>query len=68
MDGSLLEDSDLITTDLVWPNGLTLDYDSQTLYWVDAHLDKLESASTKLMAPIASYCLLQLAACFIPLE
>ena len=22
-----------------WPNGLTIDYGSQHIYWVDAHLD-----------------------------
>ncbi|XP_072448783.1 low-density lipoprotein receptor-related protein 4 isoform X1 [Chiloscyllium punctatum] len=33
----------LINTDLGWPNGLTLDYDSRRIYWVDAHLDRIES-------------------------
>jgi len=32
-------------TDLTWPNALTLDYDTQTLYWMDAYLDKLESSN-----------------------
>jgi len=36
----------LFGTGLRWPNGLTLDYDTQTLYWADAWLDKLESSST----------------------
>jgi len=35
----------LHSTNLVWPNALTLDYSSQTLYWMDASLDKLESSS-----------------------
>lgn len=31
-------------TSLVWPNALTLDIPSQTLYWADANLDKVESS------------------------
>ena len=34
----------LHNTSLVWPNALTIDYQSQTLYWADANLDKLESS------------------------
>ena len=34
----------LHNTNLVWPNALTLDYDSQILYWMDASLDKFESS------------------------
>ncbi len=30
------------STSLVWPNALTLDIPSQTLYWADASLDKVE--------------------------
>lgn len=44
MDGSshrVLHD-----TNLGWPNGLTIDYDTQTLYWADALLDKIETSST----------------------
>ena len=36
----------LHTTELSAPYGLTIDYDTQTLYWVDYTLDKLESSST----------------------
>jgi len=32
-------------TSLVWPNGLTLDYSTQVLYWADANLDKIESSN-----------------------
>lgn len=42
LDGS--ERKVLINTDLGWPNGLTLDYDTRRIYWVDAHLDRIESA------------------------
>ncbi len=31
-------------TSLVWPNALTLDIPTQTLYWADANLDKVESS------------------------
>ena len=32
-------------TDLTWPNALTLDFDTQILYWADARLDKIESSN-----------------------
>ena len=32
-------------TNLVWPNALTLDMETQTLYWADANLDRIESSS-----------------------
>ena len=35
----------LHSTNLRWPNALTLDYNTQTLYWMDAFLDKLESSN-----------------------
>ena len=42
MDGTSREV--LHNTNLVWPNALTLDYDTQILYWMDASLDKFESS------------------------
>ena len=36
----------LHSTDLVWPNALTIDYETQTLYWMDASLNRLESSRT----------------------
>ena len=42
MDGTMRET--LHDTDLTWPNGLTIDYNTHTLYWVDAKLDKIESS------------------------
>ena len=36
---------EIINTDLVWPNGLALDYEAQRLYWADANLDKIEYAN-----------------------
>lgn len=36
----------LHNTILWWPNALTIDYDTQTLYWMDAARDKLESSNT----------------------
>ncbi len=35
----------LHSTDLIWPNDLTIDFTTQTLYWVDANLDKIESSN-----------------------
>ena len=32
-------------SNLVWPNALTLDIPTQTLYWADASLDKIEKSS-----------------------
>ena len=34
----------LVDTELVWPNAITLDHQTQTLYWADANLDKIESS------------------------
>ena len=36
----------LITTDLVLPYGITIDYMEQKIYWVDAFLDKIEYSNT----------------------
>ena len=35
----------LHNTRLVYPFGLTLDYQNQVLYWIDASLDKIESSN-----------------------
>ena len=43
MDGSAREI--LHNTGLFWPNAITLDYDTQTIYWADASLDKIESSA-----------------------
>ena len=43
MDGTSREV--LHNTNLVWPNALTLDYDTQILYWMDGQLDKFESSN-----------------------
>ena len=43
MDGTSREV--LHSTNLTWPNALTLDYNTQILYWMDASLDKLESSN-----------------------
>lgn len=41
MDGNGL--STLVDSDLKWPNGLSIDYPSERLYWVDSARFKLES-------------------------
>ena len=32
----------IIDTELVWPNGIALDTESQKLYWCDAKMDRIE--------------------------
>ena len=36
----------LHNTNLVWPNGLTIDYATEILYWLDGSLDRLECSKT----------------------
>lgn len=38
MDGSTAIDK-IIDSKIVWPNGLTIDFPAQKLFWCDAHLD-----------------------------
>jgi low density lipoprotein-related protein 2 len=40
MDGSQF--TKLITTGIVWPNALTIDYYANRVYWADAFLDTIE--------------------------
>ncbi|XP_006902182.1 PREDICTED: low-density lipoprotein receptor-related protein 2 [Elephantulus edwardii] len=35
----------IVNSSLVWPNGLTLDYDEELLYWADASLQRIERSS-----------------------
>ena len=59
MDGTSREV--LHNTNLVWPTALTLDYDTQTLYWLDASLDKLETShvngSNRRLSPLMDHLL-----------
>ena len=34
----------ILSLSLGFPNGLSVDYDAERLYWVDAKLDKIETA------------------------
>uniref|UniRef100_A0A3Q4H6C5 Low-density lipoprotein receptor-related protein 2 n=1 Tax=Neolamprologus brichardi TaxID=32507 RepID=A0A3Q4H6C5_NEOBR len=36
---------EIVNSSLVWPNGLTLDYEEERLYWADASLQKIERSS-----------------------
>ena len=45
MDGDVKTRQQLITTDIAWPNGLTLDFAQNKFYWIDAKLKRLESAN-----------------------
>lgn len=42
MDGS--HRSAIVTTDVLWPNGLTIDFVTKRLFWVDAKLHLISSA------------------------
>ncbi|KAG8559732.1 hypothetical protein GDO81_017431 [Engystomops pustulosus] len=35
----------IVNTSMVWPNGLTLDYEEDRIYWADASLQKIERCS-----------------------
>lgn len=43
MDGTLR--SVIIDSDIYWPNGLTLDYGEQKLYWADAKLSFIHKSN-----------------------
>ena len=43
MDG--LNRTVIHNTNLTWPNALTVDYETQNLYWGDANLDRLETST-----------------------
>ena len=40
MDGK--DKAAIITSKIEWPNGLTIDYTNDMLYWSDAHLNYIE--------------------------
>ena len=40
MDGT--NKTAIITTKIEWPNGVTIDYSNDKLYWSDAHLNYIE--------------------------
>lgn len=40
MDGSNF--TKLVTTRLLWPNGLTIDYPTDRVFWADAGTDRIE--------------------------
>uniref|UniRef100_A0A4W3IBD4 LDL receptor related protein 1B n=1 Tax=Callorhinchus milii TaxID=7868 RepID=A0A4W3IBD4_CALMI len=40
LDGS--EQRSLVSTNIVWPNGISIDYEESKLYWCDARTDKIE--------------------------
>uniref|UniRef100_A0A2C9KAN0 EGF-like domain-containing protein n=1 Tax=Biomphalaria glabrata TaxID=6526 RepID=A0A2C9KAN0_BIOGL len=35
----------IVSTDLGWPNGLTIDYEEEKIYWADAQKDRIERAN-----------------------
>jgi low density lipoprotein receptor-related protein 5/6 len=44
MDGAAGSRSILVKDDIYWPNGLTIDYEAQRIYWADAKLTFIHSA------------------------
>ena len=44
MDGDATTRQQLITTNIVWPNGLSLDFAQNKMYWIDSKLKRLEVA------------------------
>ena len=45
MDGNMATRSVIISEDIHWPNGLTLDYASQRVFWADAKLSFIHSCN-----------------------
>jgi low density lipoprotein receptor-related protein 5/6 len=45
MDGDLRSRVIIIDKNIEWPNGLTVDYETDLIYWVDAKLQRIESAT-----------------------
>lgn len=43
MDGS--HPNPIVSTNIKWPNGITIDQGSGRIYWVDAGLDRIETSS-----------------------
>lgn len=45
MDGDATTRQQLITKDIIWPNGLSLDFAQNKMYWIDSKLKRLEVAN-----------------------
>lgn len=43
MDGDPKTRKTIVTDDIFWPNGLTIDLVNRTIYWIDGHLKFIES-------------------------
>lgn len=41
MDGDPTSRIELVNTGIVWPNGITLDYENERLFWIDANLHQI---------------------------
>lgn len=44
MDGNPASRNVLVEKDIEWPNGLTLDYASERIYWIDAKMKSIFTA------------------------
>lgn len=47
LDGSMRQV--IIDTDLVWPNGVAIDFERRRIFWCDAQTDKIEVRVKKCM-------------------
>ena len=45
MDGDATTRQQIVSSNIIWPNGLTLDYAQNKIYWVDSKLKRLEVAN-----------------------
>jgi len=43
MDGNNASRTVIVSTNIFWPNGLTVDFQTETLYWLDGRLKFIES-------------------------
>ncbi len=45
LDGDVTTREELITTNIVWPNALTLEFAENKMYWADAKMKRIEVAN-----------------------
>ena len=52
MDGTVSSLTVIVRNNLRWPNGITVDYQSERIFWTDASLDRITSAELDGSNPI----------------
>ncbi|KAK0138020.1 Low-density lipoprotein receptor-related protein 1B [Merluccius polli] len=58
MDGS--NRSIFVTSNMLWPNGLTLDHGTSTMYWCDAYYDHIEKIHLNGTGRMVTFCFLSI--------